>query len=94
MKTRVVIQQTTYDIYPPGFDLTNAGEVIGFAQGQYLAEIFAEGVVQYNPHAAAQLSSCFHAREQISDIKQQLEDNLLTVVLPPTLQSRVRLNPG
>ncbi|MFD2230096.1 hypothetical protein [Alkalimarinus sediminis] len=85
MKTRVVIQQTTYDIYPPGFDLTNAGEVIGFAQGQYLAEIFAEGVVQYNPHAAAQLSSCFHAREQISDIKQQLEDNLLTVVLPADL---------
>jgi hypothetical protein len=82
VKIRVIIQGKNYDIYPLGFDLSNAGKVISFTSGGYQSSIFAETLVNHNPVAANQLSSCFHCRDQIQDIQQQLEQSQITVVLP------------
>lgn len=80
MKTSVTIQGRSYDLYPSGYDLTRVGTVIGFTHSDYQTALFAEGLVNFNPVEANELSSCFHQRDQILDIQKQLESGQLTVV--------------
>ncbi|WP_250654794.1 toxin VasX [Alkalimarinus coralli] len=88
MKTRVTVRGQDYDIYSPGYDLTQAGKFISFADNTYQIALFAEALVNYNPAEANQLSHCFHRRDQIADIQKQLECGQLIVIQPGDNESK------
>lgn len=88
VKTSVTIQGQGYEIYTEGYDLTRVGRVIGFTDDTYSAPLFADALVNENPAEANQLSSCFHKRDQVSDIQKQLEIGQLIVIQPKDNESK------
>lgn len=82
VKTSVTIQGQGYDIYTQGYDLTRAGRCISFTDNRFSAALFSDALVNENPVEANQLSSCFHKRDQVADIKKQLDRCQLIVIQP------------
>lgn len=82
MKVRVTLNQSIYDIYPKGYDLTSVGKRLNFTEHHQSLAQFVDTLFQFDPSTINALSSLQHTSEQIADIVQQLESGTLVVVQP------------